>query len=174
MSAGGFWGPYYSAEDNLEWTTRATTTTMPVEIEESTGFHVFEIHAPSAGISFFAIVCGLIAVALAYGCYKRCCYARIFGPQPTQFAMPPPPPPAQPAPAPAMEPLLQMMAIQNAMSQQRVMAGQRYLPGSITTYEDHPEVLVHPPTASARYAKPARPSRPSAPRSPSPAASLEL
>ena len=181
MSSGGFWGPYYSPEDDFEWTTRPPTTVMPVEIEQNSGFHILEIHAPSAGISFFAIVCGLIAVALAYGCYKRCCYARLFGPAPTQFSVPPPPPPppppTAPAPAPAsvMEPLLQLMALQGAMGPQRMIADQRFPPGRITAYEDQPQVVVHPPTASARFVKPPRPTVPSMPpRVPSPVISVDL
>ena len=46
---------------------------MPVEVEESTGFHVFELHAPTAGVSILTLVVALIAIALAYGCYKKCC-----------------------------------------------------------------------------------------------------
>jgi len=61
-----FYGPYYSAKE-------ATTTNtfeddiMPVEVEESTGFHVFELHAPTAGVSILTLVVALIAIALAYG-----------------------------------------------------------------------------------------------------------
>ena len=119
-----FWGPYYSQK---EVTQRSTE--MPTEVEQSTGFHVFELHAPSAGISFFAIICGLIAIGLAYGCYRRCCFARIFGSQsppanqwipmtqPPAFIQPPP----QPQASDQVQPLLQLLALQ-AMQPSRLPA----------------------------------------------------
>ena len=177
MSGGIFWGPYYTPGESVEWTTESSTTTsMPIEVEEERGgFHILEIHAPTAGISVFAIACGLVIVVLAYGCYRRCCFARIFGPTPPHYAPPPPPPTTTPAPTPApapgaqLEPLLQFMALQSAMNQPRMLTDQRFPPGRISSFEDEPEVVVHPPRASARFSKPPRPSTsPAAATKPSP------
>lgn len=111
MSGGSFWGPYYSRE-----TERATTTTedpiMPVEIDNSSGLHVFEVHAPSVGMSFFALVMALIALGFAYGLYKKCCSG---GPC-CGLHPPPPPVPAVQPPQPAqdqLQPLLQLLALQS-------------------------------------------------------------
>ena len=86
MVHGAFWGPYYSPSSK---TTTPAPTEMAIEVEQSSGFHVFELHAPTAGVSFFAIVCALIAVGLAYGCYKRCCFGRLFAGVPNQAPIAP-------------------------------------------------------------------------------------
>ena len=66
-----FYGPFYSSNETT--TEKPVDNIMPVEVEQSTGFHVFELHAPTAGVSVLTIVVALIAIALAYGCYKKCC-----------------------------------------------------------------------------------------------------
>ena len=119
MSHGAFWGPYYSRGRTTP-SSVSTTSNMVVEVDESSGFHVFELHAPTAGVSFFALVCALIAVGLAYGCYKKCCFGRMFAgleqapvPPPPCYPMQPLPP--QPHPDP-MQPLLGLLALQQAFN----------------------------------------------------------
>jgi flagellar biosynthesis component FlhA len=41
------------------------------EVEESTGFHFLEIHAPTAGMSFFAFFTFAIIGTLLFLCYRR-------------------------------------------------------------------------------------------------------
>ena len=119
MVQGAFWGPYYSRNRGQRIVTTTEDTIMPVEVEQSTGFHVFELHAPSVGVSFFAIVCALIAVGLAYGCYKRCCAVRLFPAQPQALPLPPPYSqslaPVMPPTYDSVQPLLQVMALQHAL-----------------------------------------------------------
>ena len=149
-----FWGPYYSDKE-LRSSTPPPDNEMPVEVEQSTGFHVFELHAPSAGISFFAIVLGLIAVGLAYGCYRKCCFARIFSTPPTPWhsmAAPPPVPIAPPPQPDTLQPLLQLMALQN-MQSTRVPSRYPMLrepsPPRFVTIDDLPSPSAPPPVASA-------------------------
>ena len=153
MSAGGFWGPYYSQRDPISTTAEDT---MAIEVDQSSGLHIFEVHAPTAGISFFAVVCGLVAIALAYGCYRKCCYMRLFGPStyPSPPAPTPFPAPPTPAPQPSLEPLLQVMAFQSALQHQQRPAltyepRQQFPSGRI--YEPDPEVVVHPTSQEARF-----------------------
>ena len=109
-----FYGPYYSERERKPETNNYQDNTMPVEVEESSGFHVFEVHAPTAGISFFSFIVALIAIAMAYGCYRKCCAAYMsFGrqqpQQPQAIQMQPIQAPAQPD---QLQPLLQIMALQ--------------------------------------------------------------
>ena len=145
MSGGSFWGPYYSRE-----TKRATTTTtedpiMPVEIDNSSGLHVFEAHAPSVGMSFFTLVMALIALGFAYGLYKKCCSG---GPC---CGLGPPPPPVQAVqtPQPAqdqLQPLLQILTLKlfqrPASPPPMLLPSVCYQPAfetaRITAYEDVP------------------------------------
>ena len=118
-----FRGPYYSLDWKKTTVRYEEDDTMPVEVEQSSSFHVFEMHAPTAGVSFFAIVLALIAIGLAYGCYRKCCYARIFAPQqsPVAFPLQPMAPQLTPAAAPRsidqLQPLLQLLALQGALRQ---------------------------------------------------------
>jgi hypothetical protein len=41
------------------------------EVEESTGFHFLEVHAPTAGMSFFAFFTFAIIGTLLFLCYRR-------------------------------------------------------------------------------------------------------
>ena len=149
MVQGAFWGPYYSRDRGQRIVTTTEDTIMPVEVEQSTGFHVIEIHAPSVGVSSFAIVCALIAVGLAYGCYKRCCAMRLFPAQPQ--AMPLPPPytqslaPAAPPAYDTVQPLLQVMALQHALqnpSAQLSRIPSRYETSRIYTLPEEPTVTA--------------------------------
>ena len=156
--------------------------TMPIEIDESSGLHVFEIHAPTAGISVFTIAIALVAIALAYGCYKKCCGTFTFTRQnPGMFPMQPMPPmvpfqqqapytapPALPAPAPAspdIQPLLNMVALQAIRNQSSPLAIeqprlQREPSGTIYTLPEEP-VPRRPP------------SRPSSPVASAPSATAQ-
>ena len=129
MSGIGFWGPYYAPKEEKDplLQLEEEDDEMPTEIDESSGFHVLEIHAPTAGISFFAIALGLLAIGLAYGCYRRCCYAKIFGAvtgiqqQAPVMAQSSPPQPYGQAWGPSsahgdIQPLLLWATLQNALA----------------------------------------------------------
>ena len=136
---------------------------MPVEVEQSTGFHVIELHAPSVGVSFFAIVCALIAVGLAYGCYKRCCAVRLFPAQPQALPLPPPYTqslaPAVPPTYDSVQPLLQVMALQHALQNPSAHFPRiptRYEPPRIYTLPEESTVTataVQPSPANAEEAR---------------------
>lgn len=115
MSGGVFWGPYYSSDRGRKTTTTTEDPIMPVEIDNSSGLHVFELHMPSVGVSFFALIFALIAIGFAYGLYLKCCSGGpCCGSSQQQL-------PVHHVPAVqqdnSMQPLLQVMALQ-AMQQQ--------------------------------------------------------
>ena len=165
MSGIGFWGPYYSSSKTTVSPLQKALQdddTMPTEIEQSSGFHVFEIHAPTAGVSFLAIVCALIAIGLAYGCYKKCCSVYLRGTgatppwyslQPPAFPMSPvphympPPPPPQP-PQPALEQVQLMLAVQQAMQPRVPQIRRERSPPRFTPADEEPSA---PPTQESRY-----------------------
>ena len=149
MSGIGFWGPYYSRA--TEKKEEQVIDDMTVEVEQNSGFHLFELHAPSMGVSFFALVAALIALGFAYGCYKKFCGLNsCFGAQPNYNAVPhsipmqsmptnlsyyPPPLPSAPPSSEMIQPLLQMLAMQNA--NQRALAAPRSMsPPRMTVLKD--------------------------------------
>ena len=160
-----FYGPYYS-ESATTTKKPFDGTEMPIEVDQSSGFHVFELHAPTAGVSFFALIFALIAIGLAYGCYRRCCSASLLLPRFQSHpmnAMPQgipmqPMPTAQPAPPvqDPLQPLLSMVALQRAISgpaapsappplSYEAPRGQREPPGFIYTLPEEPAVQSRPP-----------------------------
>ena len=168
MSAIGFWGPYYSEKPGSKKVIVTDDNIMPVEVEESSGFHVVELHAPSMGVSFFALVAALIAIGFAYGCYKKCCssngFTLPFFNHPVQQAIPmnPIPPPAQIQTPDPLQPMLQLMALQQAF---RAPAPSAPSPLPVRFEEPRIYTLPEEPMKSSigtSTTPPQRPKRPSA------------
>ena len=64
---------------------KTTSYNQPAEVDRSSGFHFFEVHAPSTGLSWTYVVMVLLCLMLCYGMY-RCFVFKCSHPHPAQHS----------------------------------------------------------------------------------------
>ena len=63
-----------NATDSSNSSSMAIDGDVPADMEEGTSFQFFNLHWPSAGVSFASVAVFLLALAALYGCFlSRCC-----------------------------------------------------------------------------------------------------